>query len=339
MKNNARKILLLLLMTVGFSCVGFAQQEAQYTQYMFNRLIYNPGYSGSSGSIALSAMYRYQWMGLTLNTPTTDVKAGSVPINYYFSFDMPVKILHGGLGLSAFVDEIGYRKNTNVCLDYAFRMFWGSGNLSAGIEAGLFNTTLDGTQLRGSEDLPGQLGSSGSGAHDPLLTGQKESDMMFDLSIGLYYQVPSVYYIGFSAKNLLATKSDKLGYQNARTFYLMGGYDYALPLDPSFKLKPSAMLKTANFSNFQGEVSCLLEYQSAVWGGLTYRVQDAICFLAGVQWKKLRIGAAYDLTTSKIGSYKYTRSMGSLELYVRFCFKVIIPEKPTTHYRNTRYLF
>lgn len=339
MKNNARKTLLVILMIVGFSCVGIAQQEAQYTQYMFNRLVYNPGYAGSSGSIALSAMYRNQWIGLTLDAPTTDVKSGSAPVNYFFSFDMPVKFLHGGLGLSAYVDQIGYRQNTNLCLDYAFRMFWGAGNLSAGIEAGLLNTTLDGSQLRGSDDLPGQIGASGSSAGDPLLTGKEESDMLFDVSVGLYYQVPGVYYVGLSAKNLLAAKSATLNYQNARTFYLMGGYDYALPLDPSFKLKPSAMLKTANFSDFQGEVSCLLEYQSAVWGGLTYRVQDAVCFLAGIQWKKLRIGAAYDLTTSKLGGFKYTRSMGSLELYLRFCFKVIIPEKPTTHYRNTRYIF
>ena len=121
-------------------------------------------------------------------------------------------------------------------------------------------------------------------------------------------------------------------------FYLHGGYDFVFPSNPSFKLKPSALVKTANFSVFQADISCLLDYQNTVWGGVSYRVFDAVSILAGVQWNKLRVGLAYDITTTRLGTYKSGRSAGSIEFYLKYCFKVIIPQKKPSVYRNTRYL-
>lgn len=339
MKIKTWKKLSLLVIAMGFSCVATAQQEPQFTEYMFNRMSYNPGYAGSTGSICATVMYRNQWMGLKLDAASPEVKnTGSTPTDILFTFDMPVQFLHGGWGLTFVSDKIGFHNNVGVDLDYAFRMFWGAGNLSAGAEVNLLSSTLDIASLRGSDDLTGDPSSPSGSSMDPLLQGQTASAFMFDVSVGAYYQVPGKYYLGLSVKNLLGSHNDEIHFTNARTVYALGGYDYTPSTAPSIRLRPSFLLKTANFSLFQADVSCLLDYRNAVWGGLSYRVQDAFSLLAGVHWKWFRFGVAYDFTTSRLGTFKSNRSNGSLELYLRVCFKVVIPRKPATSYGNTIYL-
>lgn len=337
MKIGWSKKLSLLMIALAFSCVAIAQQEPQFSQYMFNRMSYNPGYAGSSGSICASAMYRNQWMGLKLDSPASGVSAGSTPVDILFTFDMPVKFLHGGIGFTFVSDKIGYRNNMLINLDYAFRMFWGSGSLSAGVEVNLNNASIDMSSLKGSDGYSGSPSSIYSGTVDPLIT-KATSAFMFDVSVGAYYQVPGQYYVGLSVKNLLGSSNSEINFKNARTVYALGGFDWTPSNAPSIRIKPSAMLKTANFSYFQADLSCLMDYRNVFWMGLGYRVQDAVSVMAGVHWKKLHVGVDYDFTTSKLGSFKSGRSFGTVELFLKFCFKVVIPQKPPTSYGNTIYL-
>jgi type IX secretion system PorP/SprF family membrane protein len=337
MKIEIKKNISILLLILGFSCVGHAQQEVQFSQYMFNRLAVNPAYAGSSGSMCGSLMYRGQWLGLRLDAPTPGGDAGSLPTDYLFSFDSPVKILHGGLGLTLFADKIGYNSTVSGSVDYAFRIYWGPGNLSAGIEGNFYSITRQGG-LFGFDDLPGNPNEIPSSSSDPLLNNDEVSDFLIDASLGLYYQVPGSYYFGLSLKNFLGARSEDLNFQTSRVLYLLGGYEYVIPSNPSFRLKPSALVRTANFSIFQFDVSCLLEYQNLFWGGVSYRFQDAVSILGGFNWDKMKIGIAYDLTTSKLGVYKTGFSFGSLEAYLRYCFKIVIPPKLPSVYQNTRYL-
>ncbi len=320
-----------------FSTIATAQNEGQYTHFMYNRLSYNPAYAGSSGAISFTLLYNNQWMGLTLQAPIEGLNPGTTPTNYLFSFDLPVSFLHGGIGLLFNSQSIGYHNNTTINLDYAFRIYWGPGNLSAAVEANLYNFTFNTENLRGAEDLTGIPGSGGGGTTDPSISGQEISEFMVDVSTGLYYQVPGVWYASLSVKNLLGSKSEALGYQNARTLYLMGGYEYAFPYNPSFKLKPSVLVKAADFSVMQGEAALILDYENAFWGGMGYRIRDAFTFLAGVNWNWLRVGIAYDLTTSKLGFAKTGRSFGSLELFLNGSFRVSVPKRPPTVSRNTRF--
>ena len=320
-----------------FSTIATAQNEGQYTHFMYNRLSYNPAYAGSSGAISFTLLYNNQWMGLTLQAPIEGLNPGTTPTNYLFSFDLPVSFLHGGIGLLFNSQSIGYHNKTTINLDYAFRIYWGPGNLSAAVEANLYNFTFNTENLRGAEDLTGIPGSGGGGTTDPSISGQEISEFMVDVSTGLYYQVPGVWYASLSVKNLLGSKSEALGYQNARTLYLMGGYEYAFPYNPSFKLKPSVLVKAADFSVMQGEAALILDYENAFWGGMGYRIRDAFTFLAGVNWNWLRVGIAYDLTTSKLGFAKTGRSFGSLELFLNGSFRVSVPKRPPTVSRNTRF--
>ncbi|MBO7576633.1 MAG: type IX secretion system membrane protein PorP/SprF, partial [Bacteroidales bacterium] len=258
----------LFVIALVFSCVAMAQ-EPQFSQYMFNRMSYNPGYAGSSGSICAALMYRNQWLGLHLDAPNANAKAGSTPQDVLFTFDMPVKFLHGGLGLNVVKDMIGYHDNISASLDYAFRMFWGEGNLSAGAEVSLMSSKLDKASIIAEDP------------NDPVLAGLGESATLIDAGVGIYYQVPGKYYVGVSVKNLLGAHSDEIMFSNARTAYAMGGFEYVPSSAPSVRIKPSALLKTANLSYFQADLTCLIDYRNAFWGGLGYRVQDAVYALAG----------------------------------------------------------
>ena len=326
-----------------FLSVATAQNEGQYTHFMFNQLSYNPAYAGSSGALSFSLLYNNQWMGLDLQAPTATVESGVTPTNILAAFDMPVTWMHGGFGLTFNSEQIGYHNNTTINLDYAFRIYWGRGNLAAGAELNLYNFSFNTQNLVGISDFTGDPVNPVSQAGDPVVNGQMVSEFMLDVSTGLYYQVPSEYYVGLSVKNLLASHSDQLAFSNARTLYLIGGYEYTFPYNPSFKLKPSLMAKTANFSTVQAEAALLLDYENFFWAGLGYRLADAFTFLAGVNWNFanlnwLRVGVAYDLTTSTLGGFKSGRSFGSLEIFVNGTFRIIVPKDPPTVSRTTRFL-
>ena len=140
-----------------FTTIVTAQNEGQYSHFMFNRLSYNPAYAGSSGAISFTALYNNQWMGLELQAPVQNVDPGTTPTNYLFSFDMPVSFLHGGIGATFNSESIGYHSNTTINIDYAFRIYWGPGNLAAAVEANLYNFSFNTANLRGAEDLTGDL--------------------------------------------------------------------------------------------------------------------------------------------------------------------------------------
>lgn len=340
MKIKTLKNISFLLLIWGFSSLCSAQQEAQFTQYMFNKLSYNPGYAGTSGSICMTGLYRDQWMGLTLDAPTVGGTAGVTPKTFLFTLDSPIPFLHGGVGATIMADKVGYTSSVNISFDYAYHVFWGAGVLSVGLEGALNNYTIDFSGLVPPDGLTGDPSNPVSSlGDDPLISNEKASEMLTDVSLGLFYQVPGRAHAGIAIKNILAAKSETLNYQNTRCIYLMGGYEYTLPAKPSIRILPSALVKTADFSIFQIDLSCLVEYQRSVWGGLSYRYQDAIAVLAGVNWKKLRLGLSYDFTTSSLGGIsKPGRSKGSMELYLRFCFDIVLPPKPPSSYQNTRYL-
>lgn len=332
------KTIAFLVALVLFLSSATAQNEGQYTHFMFNRLSYNPAYAGSSGNISATALYRSQWMGLQLQAPTPTGEAGSKPTNLLFSFDLPVRWLHGGIGGTFTSEKVGYHDNSTFAIDYAFRIFWGPGTLAAGIEADLQNYKFKTSSLFGMNDMSGDPTNPTSSANDPLVSQQDVSDFLIDVSTGLYYQVPGVFYISLAAKNLLGSKSENLNIKNTRTLYLMGGYEYTFPYNPSLKLKPSALLKTANFSIFQTDFACLLDYENIFWGGLGYRLGDAVTFLAGVNFLKImQVGVAYDLTTSKLG-FANGRSLGSIEIYLNAAFQFSNPKRPPTVSGNTLYL-
>ncbi len=302
------------------STISLAQQLPQYTQYMFTKLAYNPGFAGAGKGICVQGLVRQQWVGFkeTDEDGNTNTVA---PETYLISIHSPIKFLRGGLGGTITQDKIAYQNNITLNIMYAYQTTLGLGDLGIGLQLGLLNKSIDFSKY--------DYIDSG----DPLLEGKgEESDMIFDMGLGFYYRVPDTYYLGLSILQLLESKSDPLATsaQLARQFNFVGGYEFAFPNLPSIDVLPSFMIKT-DFVSTQLDLSTLLRYRNQFWGGLTYRYQDAVAIIVGMEFKNFNIGYSYDITTSAIGSW------GSHEIRLAYCFKIEV-DKFKKVYRNTRFL-
>ncbi len=307
------------ILPILFSFSLNAQQLPQYTQYMFNKIAYNPGYAGAGNGICVGGLIRQQWVGFKAtdkNGNTVDV----APETYVVSIHSPIKALRGGLGATIIQDQIAFQKNITVNLMYAYQTTMGAGDLGVGLQLSIFNNTVDFSKY---EPL-----ISG----DPLLNNKaEESDMIFDAGIGLYYRVPDNYYLGLSVLQLAQSKKpDGTGAHLRRQINLSGGYEFAFPNTPGIDVLPSVMIKTDGTS-VQYDLSTLIRYKEQLWGGLSYRIQDAIAVIIGFEYKNFNIGYSYDINTSSIGSF------GSHEIRLGYCFKIEV-DKIKKVYRNTRFL-
>ncbi|MGP1514388.1 MAG: PorP/SprF family type IX secretion system membrane protein [Bacteroidales bacterium] len=311
----------------------YAQQEPHFTQYMFNRLSYNPGYAGSNGAMCITGFFREQWMGLKL-MDNGQISSASKGETMNISFDMPVKLLHGGIGATVIKDKIGYYDNTYVKLDYAYRFQLPTGNLAIGIEAQLFNASFDNSHLVGSS----QFGEDDKPKPntDPVLNNLDKEDMLFDLQLGVYYQVPGKVYLGAAVSKIMETKSEKLKWNNRRFYYVLAGYEWIIPDYPSWRMLPSALLKTdfTSSSAYQVDASLLAEYEHKIWGGMSYRIDDAVMVLGGFTIKDFKVGFSYDIPTSRVS----TQGSGSFEVFLRWCFNIETSPKVPTSYKNTIYM-
>ncbi|MCX6271216.1 MAG: type IX secretion system membrane protein PorP/SprF [Bacteroidetes bacterium] len=307
---------LLLITMAGYQLL--AQQEAQFTHYMFNNMAINPAFAGSNEAICFTGIARQQWYGMK------DPKGYDVsPRTFLVSMDAPVLILHGGLGATVFQDQLGYERNVGLRLNYAYRFNLGSGILSFGLQAGFLNKTIDFSKFIFIDE------------NDPLLSTSKESNFTTDFGFGSYYKVPGKFFLGLSAIQLTGAKQaiGKADLTLKRHYFLTGGYEYPLPDYPEFEIDPSFLVKSDGAAT-QYDLNTIVRYNNKFWGGVTYRVQDAIAIMLGMNIKNFRVGYSYDITTSKLTQ---SGSMGSHEIMVGYCFKIII-EKPRKSYRNTRFL-
>jgi len=74
-----KKVLIaFVLVVVSFEAIT-AQQDAQYTQYMYNTLVVNPAYAGSRGLLSLNGLHRSQWIGVD-GAPTTQTLSLHSPV-------------------------------------------------------------------------------------------------------------------------------------------------------------------------------------------------------------------------------------------------------------------
>ena len=316
----ARSIFVILLFFVTVLVKG--QFDAQFSQNMFNQLTNNPGFAGSSGMFNLSAINRQQWVGFE-GAPKTTVFGADVNLNIFKH--------ESGLGLVFLNDEIGPFKNLVMSFSYAYRFDFDQGSLGVGLSVGLLNQTLDGTTL---DPLGGGDGDTYHSKDDPSIPQSEVKGMAFDMGFGAFYE-SAKYYAGFSVNHLNKPSPNFDGeFQSylKPTFFLNGGIRYKLKNHPVV-LVPSLYLKT-DFAALQVDVNLNAVIKDKYWGGLTYRHQDAIVILAGMELLTgLKIGYSYDITISRLSSY----SSGTHEVMIGYSFDLNM-EKRTKRYKSVRYL-
>lgn len=318
MKSLKQSVALLMFLTwTGVS--AFAQQQPQFTQNMFNKSYANPGHYGLVNAICATGIIRQQWVGFK-----DELGNKVAPQTSLISVEAPVKILKGGLGLSIVQDKYGFYKDVTIRLGYSYHKPVGEGLLGIGLNFDFLNKSLESGKFIKVDDS------------DPVLASQSSKGViMTDVGVGAFLQMPN-YYFGFSAMQLLGSSKDLGGESGTGTFtlkrhlYGTAGYDISFPSNPAYVITPSVYIKTDGVSS-QYDFNGLVKYNNKVWGGVTYRLNDAIGILLGMTIKDVNVGYAYDIPTSRLGS------TGSHEIMVKYCFK-LEREKPRSSYRNTRFL-
>lgn len=298
-----KNIFITIILLVSFTWTISAQQDAQYTQYMYNTVAVNPAYAGSRGVLSIAALHRSQWVGLD-GAPTTQTLNIHTPVSNRV-----------GLGLSIVNDEIGNGTNQDTYFDAVFSYTVPTsdkGKLSFGLKAGGHLLNIDFNQLRN---------------YDPsnAAVGQTNIDQKFspNFGAGIYYHNEQ-FYAGLSVPNFLETEHfDSSGNSNSyiaqerMNFYLITGYVFEL--NPDLKLKPALLFKAVEGAPLQADLSATVLLNDKVSLGAAYRWDAALSALVGFQLnEKLMLGLAYDREITELGSTAFND--GSFEIFLRFEF-------------------
>lgn len=320
---NMRKTLTIIAFSItGF--VSFAQQDAQFSMNMFNRLAVNPAYAGMNKALCATLLYRQQWTSFP-GAP----KTGLLSVDYG-------EILHGGLGLTIDQDALGFDKTLKAKIAYSFHLPVGPGTLGIGIDAGMIQKSLSGNFV-----APDGTTTVGGGGVDQSIPWSGTSATTYDIGLGLYYQTTKLY-VGLSSLHLpeqqLAKKGGTSGtpsaydfnFKVARHYYIMAGYIFQL--GNTFDLRPSVLAKS-DASSTQIDVNLLAYWKKMVFIGTSYRLSDAIVGIVGLEWSGFRFGYSYDMTTSSIKNH----SNGSHEIMLGYCHRFAPLEHRQSH-TNVRFL-
>jgi type IX secretion system PorP/SprF family membrane protein len=312
------RLLLIFPLTFMFGMV-LAQQDPQFSQYMFNNMSINPGFAGSKDAICLTNLNREQWVGFT-----------GAPTDYNFTVNAPFKLFSrtSGIGLTALNDNIGFQNTLNFDLSYAYILSVknGEGKLGLGVSVGFLSSTFDskGGYYWG-------LGQYGTNEPIPVPGTTKETANTYDVGLGLYYHTDNLY-MGASTTHLTESTFHYMqsgSFPMTRSYYLTTGYNMAFQ-DPAFEAQPSVMVRLGGVSP-SVDLSTLIFYNKKIWGGLSYRINSALIGLVGLEMSNgIKVGFSYDFSLNVLTASTY-------ELMLSYNFS-LVKEKTLHKYRSVRFL-
>ncbi len=307
-----RKYLLTALVATGLAQGVSAQQDPQFTQFFYNKLVMNPAYAGSKDLLCFTGLFRSQWVGLD-----------GAPTSWLFSADAPLPFDLGGqdfgVGFTALGDYIGFESNHSFRLAANWKApnMIGPGYLRAGLDIGLTSKGInDATWIYPTPQNEPDI--------DAL---NNNSNMAMELGVGAYWYNTN-FYAGISALHLAGMRYADVNITQARHMFIMGGYTWEEPFHPDWDFNPNVLIKT-DFATATADFNVNAIWRNFVWGGLTYRLEDAIAINLGADlgiWKpsleSLQIGYSYDINLSRLSSY----NSGSHEISVRYCLNLSKPQ-------------
>ena len=292
-KNNIGYLLVIIFV----ANITFAQQDAQFTQYMYNMSVINPAYAtAEDDNINLGLLHRSQWVG-AIGSPNT---------SSFFAHTTISNSMEGGISIVH--DQIGdVVKDTNIFIDYAYILNLNeTAKLSFGIKAGLsfFSTNFNGFIY--SDPLP-----------DPSFA-ENISRTFPNIGAGVFY-FSDHYYLGLSIPNILKSKhlDDNSGIVTEGTealhLFITGGYVFKI--NDKLLVKPAFMAKSVSGSPLSFDITSNVLINNKVEFGVGYRFEDGISGLVNFKvMPNLRIGYAYDYTLSNLGRF----NSGTHELTLLF---------------------
>jgi len=295
--NSMRKIIYTTLFLFGVIAAQ-AQYEPQYSQFVFNKLAFNPAYAGSKEALVLGAVYRHQWEGV-VGAPRTMAAYTHAP----FAKN------RGGVGLAITSDKIGFTDNSYVDLSYAYRLtFQNKSVLSVGLMSRFEYSQINWDQAQivdiGDQEVP--INESGR--------------TTLNFGAGLYYTSKS-FYVGFSMPqilkpNLYSAAFFGVGnYSRFRSYYFMTGA--IAPVGDNVLFKPAMMISYSPNAPFEMDINASFIFMEAFWLGATYRLGDSMDGVIQYQFtKQFKAGVAMDFTLTELQQY----SKGSFEILIEYLF-------------------
>ncbi|QHS63611.1 PorP/SprF family type IX secretion system membrane protein [Chitinophaga agri] len=310
-----RSIILMMLLLLGK--LSFAQQDAQFSQYMFNGIYVNPGYAGYKEALNIHGYYRNQWTGIE-----------GAPRSFSIAVDNIAADGNVGWGVQIMSDRLGAQSNESIYANYAYRIRTnedGTARLSFGLSAGLVQLGINGkmlwTQDPETEIIPGVI-----------------KTMVPDARAGIYY-ADQQFYAGISVDNLVSPHVNKSKYafipQPRPHYYLTAGM--MLPVNEQVRLKPSFLLKDDRGGPTSLDLNLFLLFKEMLWVGGGYRTRvdlyskaylqktlvTANAAIAAVEvfpTPNLRVGYAYDFSIGPLQSY----TSGTHELSIGYSLGSIL---------------
>ncbi|MEO6038243.1 MAG: type IX secretion system membrane protein PorP/SprF [Saprospiraceae bacterium] len=278
-----------------------AQQDHQYTQFMYNKLLLNPGYAGARGVPSVTGIYRNQWAGFD-----------GAPKSFLVSFNSPFLSKRVGVGVTLSQQQAGFDRDFFASLAYSYDLIsQDEVSLRVGIQGSLRSFSIDFAQAQ-----PGQTG-------DPSLDNQKVNDFYGNVGAGIYATFVERFYLGFSVPRIytnsigFSNPSATLTAKEARHYYGTAGAIF--PLGDGLNLMPAILLKYVANAPFDADLNLNLDIRQKLTAGISYRLGgdgpgESVDLL--VFWQatpQVGIGAAYDFTLSQIRDY----TAGSFEVLLQ----------------------
>lgn len=263
-----------------------AQQQSQFTQYMFNTNAVNPAYAGSRGTVSALSLYRMQWVGFE-----------GAPNTIMFNINSPFLNDKIGAGITIINEKVGPIKQTGIFSDFVFKIAMKKSSLSFGLKAGadIFQANFSSINTVVSDDVQFQSDIS--------------SALLPNFGFGLYYKTEK-YYFGISAPKLVQNKVDIATGNSSLTqlevnkihYYLIGGY--VMNVNPFVKFKPTVQVKFAYGAPVSIDANASFLFYEKLWLGAMLRPGDAVGALLQYQFTpQFRVGYSYDFTVSELRKY------------------------------------
>jgi len=273
-----------------------AQQEPQYTQYMYNTMSVNPAYAGSTGATEAALLYRSQWVGIS-----------GAPQTQSFSIHSPLRNEKVGLGLSIVNDKIGPSDELYFDGNFSYSIPLGyEKRLAFGLKAGARMLNIDWSKGRYYDN------------DDVLLNQNINNQIKLAVGAGIYYYTDK-WYVGLSIPSFIQNTyyddvQESIDYDRLH-YYLMGGYVF--DLNPNLKFKPAFLVKAVSGAPITADVSANFMIQEKFVIGGAYRTDDSVSILAGFQVApSFFLGYSFDYTVSQLNKY----NDGTHEIILRYQF-------------------
>ena len=268
----------------------YAQQDAQFTQYMFNHVYLTPAAAGADGVTRATALHRSQWLGYQ-----STFGDGGAPTSQLITFSTPIHKLKSGFGVYVLNDRLGPQNNLEAQAMYAYHLgIKESSKLSFGIKLGMYSQSLDYDMYRAIDPT------------DPFLLDKtgKESQIRPDLGFGLMFRNEK-FYGGLGFNHLLKSEFDfGVSQRNALENHMnfTAGYFYEVNFD--LQINPTVLVKT-DFNETSVDLAVIATLRNTMWGGLAFRSSEAVNLILGYAFlkdKSLRLGYSVDFIVKDVNA-------------------------------------